>query len=145
MRLGLRMTLSIVALFTALLLIAPLVFADHNININTTSLEELDALPGVGPTIAQRIIESRPYSSVEEVSRVNGIGEPGSKSYEDIIAHIVVSGGSSSGTQPPAQSSTQTSTQTSAASSAVSSASELVVDGGGDRTLIAGAGVQFSA
>jgi len=145
MRLGLRMTLSIVALFTALLLIAPLVFADHNININTTSLEELDALPGVGPTIAQRIIEGRPYSSVEEVSRVDGIGEPGSKSYEDIVAHIVVTGGSSSGTQPPAQSSAQTSTPTSAAPPSVSSASELVVDGGSDRTLIAGAGVQFSA
>src|SRR3989344_4337152 len=144
MRLGLRMTLSIVALFTTLFLLAPFVFADHNININTASLEELDALPGVGPTIAQRIIEGRPYSSVEEVSRVDGIGEPGSKSYEDIVAHIVVSGGSSSGTQPPAQSSAQTPTQPSQAPG-TSSASELVVDGGSDRVVIAGAGVQFSA
>ena len=143
MRLGLRMTLSIVALFTTLFLLAPFVFADHNININTASLEELDALPGVGPTIAQRIIEGRPYSSVEEVSRVDGIGEPGSKSYEDIVAHIVVSGGSSSGTQPPAQSSAQTPTQPSQAPG-TSSAGELVVDGGSDRVVIAGAGVQFS-
>src|SRR3989344_4055962 len=144
MRLGLRMTLSIVALFTTLFLLAPFVFADHNININTASLEELDALPGVGPTIAQRIIEGRPYSSVEEVSRVDGIGEPGSKSYEDIVAHIVVSGGSSSGTQPPAQSSAQTPTQPSQAPG-TSSAGELVVDGGSDRVVVAGAGIQFSA
>ena len=37
------------------------------ININTASQAELEALPGIGPVIARRIIEGRPYRSVEEL------------------------------------------------------------------------------
>jgi competence protein ComEA len=44
-------------------------------NVNTTTQAELEALPGVGPTIARRIIEGRPYRSVEELERVKGIGK----------------------------------------------------------------------
>lgn len=44
------------------------------VNVNTATLEELDALPGIGPTRAQAIIEGRPYASVDELERVPGIG-----------------------------------------------------------------------
>jgi competence protein ComEA len=35
----------------------------------------LEALPGIGPVIARRIIEGRPYPSVEELDGVKGIGK----------------------------------------------------------------------
>jgi competence protein ComEA len=37
------------------------------VNINTSSLSELDSLPGIGQVYGQRIIEHRPYSSIEEL------------------------------------------------------------------------------
>ena len=37
------------------------------ININTASSSELDRLPGVGPVTAQKIIEGRPYQTIEEL------------------------------------------------------------------------------
>jgi len=37
------------------------------INVNMSSLGELDSLPGIGPVYGQSIIEHRPYSTLEEL------------------------------------------------------------------------------
>lgn len=37
------------------------------ININTASVESLDTLPKIGPVTAQKIINGRPYGSIEEL------------------------------------------------------------------------------
>lgn len=49
------------------------------LDLNTSTAEQLDALPGVGPVIAGRIVAWRatngPFRSVEELGEVAGIGE----------------------------------------------------------------------
>jgi competence protein ComEA len=49
------------------------------LDLNTATLEQLDALPGVGPVMAQRILDHRAqhgrFGSVEELAEVPGIGE----------------------------------------------------------------------
>lgn len=45
------------------------------IDINAATEGELDTLPGVGPVLARRIIEGRPYGAVDDLLRVAGIGQ----------------------------------------------------------------------
>ena len=50
----------------------------QNVRINSASAGELQQLPGVGPALAQRIIETRSrgrFASVEDLLRVPGIGK----------------------------------------------------------------------
>lgn len=44
------------------------------VSLNSASPAELDALPGVGPVIAARIVEHRPYARLDDLMRVPGIG-----------------------------------------------------------------------
>lgn len=44
------------------------------VDINVASLAELASLPRVGPKLAQRIAEGRPYADVDALDRVRGIG-----------------------------------------------------------------------
>ena len=47
---------------------------ENPININTASIEELKQLRGIGDVTAKKIIAARPYTKVEDLTRVNGIG-----------------------------------------------------------------------
>lgn len=51
---------------------------DTGININSASAAELEALPGIGPVLAARIVEWRtangPFTSIDDLGQVGGIG-----------------------------------------------------------------------
>ncbi len=51
--------------------------ASQKVNLNTATLEELEALPGVGSKLAQGIIAARQqkmFTSLEDLDRVPGVG-----------------------------------------------------------------------
>ncbi len=69
------MKISFLALFLILFISPFLINAAGQIDINTATLAQLDELTGIGPSKAQSIIGGRPYSSLDDLLRVKGIGE----------------------------------------------------------------------
>ncbi len=63
--------------------------AGTRLNLNTATLEELTALPGIGPVRAERILtyraENGPFRSTTELMNVSGIGEKVFAGLRDLI------------------------------------------------------------
>ena len=61
------------------------------VDLNQATLSELEALPGVGPKLAQRVIEHRdekgPFRSVDDLRQVRGIGR---KKFDRLRPHVLV-------------------------------------------------------
>jgi competence protein ComEA len=61
----------------------------QQVSLATATIEQLDTLEGIGPTLAQRIVEYRQaqggFGSIEELREVEGIGE---KRFESLRAGL---------------------------------------------------------
>jgi competence protein ComEA len=71
--------------------VIPSAAAGGKININTAGVAELDKLSGVGPVLAERILQYRsehgPFAKAEDLKNVSGIGP---KTYEKMASQVTV-------------------------------------------------------
>ena len=62
---------------------------EGQVNINTASVAELELLPGIGPAIAQRIVDYRkehPFKERNQIMRVKGIGQKTFAKIKDFLS-----------------------------------------------------------
>jgi len=98
------------------------------VDVNSADVETLQTLPGIGSTLAERIVEGRPYKNADELSKVKGL----SKSKVEAIQNQITFGKttkkstakSSKKTTTPETSATDTSGSTKSKSSKSTTASE---------------------
>src|SRR5580765_1298275 len=94
------------------------------VDVNSADVETLQSLPGIGPTLADRIVAGRPYKNADDLAKVKGL----SKSKIDAIQDQIKFGStskksttkSSKKTTTPETSSTDTSTSSQSKSSSKS-------------------------
>jgi competence protein ComEA len=59
------------------------------VNLNTATMAELDSLPGVGPVLAQRILDTRAaqggFTAVSDLRKVDGIGDARYEQLKDLV------------------------------------------------------------
>lgn len=58
---------------------------DSKISINSSSESQLDTLPGIGPVTAQKIINNRPYSTIEDLLEKKAVGNSTFEKIKDLI------------------------------------------------------------
>ena len=67
------------------------VLESSQVDLNTAGPQQLTTIPGIGESMAQRIVEWRdehgPFRRVEDLMKVKGIGE---KSLEKLRPHVTV-------------------------------------------------------
>lgn len=65
----------------------------QSVNVNTATVAQFEALPGIGPSMAQRIVAYRdkngPFKKLEDLMNVQGIGE---KSFLKLRPLLTISG-----------------------------------------------------
>lgn len=66
---------ALILIFLSLVSFVSCACEEGQIDINDASKEELDKLYGIGPAKAEAIISERPFECVDDLIKVNGIGE----------------------------------------------------------------------
>ena len=56
------------------------------VDLNTADQKALESLPGIGPALAKKIMEGRPYQGVDDLSRIKGMNKAKIEAIKDKVA-----------------------------------------------------------
>ena len=105
------------------------------VDVNSANVETLQTLPGIGPTLADRIVAGRPYKNADELAKVKGL----SKSKVDAIQDQITFGTTKKSTTKSSKKTTTpetSSTDTSASPKSKSSTKSTTAgDSSGSKTV----------
>lgn len=98
------MTLFKMLFVVATIALSGFAFATGTVDINSADAQTLQTLDGIGPAKAQAIVAYRqangPFKSVDDLSKVDGIGD---KTLEANRSKIALNGGAAAKKKPPAK------------------------------------------
>ena len=86
------------ALISALAISSPAAAAPElagQVNINTATEAELDLLPGIGPSLAKKVVayrDSKQFGDITHLMRIKGVGR---KTFAKLKPYLTVDGGTS--------------------------------------------------
>ncbi|MEA3207884.1 MAG: hypothetical protein QOE70_941 [Chthoniobacter sp.] len=60
--------------------------SSRTVNLNTASASSIEALPGIGPKTAAKIIAARPLKGIADLDKVPGIGAKAIEALRDIVS-----------------------------------------------------------
>lgn len=90
-------------LMSIMLFLASISLAFAAVNLNTATVDELDAVRGIGPSKAKAIVDYRskngPFKSVDDLKGVKGFGD---KSVDKIRGELTVSDAAATASAKPA-------------------------------------------
>ncbi|NJK62164.1 MAG: helix-hairpin-helix domain-containing protein [Synechococcaceae cyanobacterium SM2_3_1] len=66
--------------------LAPVEAEPERININSASAAQLTELLGIGPVLAERIVQARPFNTFEDLIQAKGIGSSKLEALRDLVS-----------------------------------------------------------
>jgi competence protein ComEA len=107
------------------------------VNVNSADIKTLETLPGVGPATAQKIIDGRPFHSLEDLGKINGLSEARLETLKDKITFGTTNAATAKKAKKKKKAATDDSGTASSSSSSSSASSSAAND---NSSAAAGAG-----